>query len=111
MENRLDHVLKTIEAKYRDVITEDSRLYAEVEIGHAAGALGYRDLKDKYRGVNAVVPLKTAVRGMKVRIDGRTFVNYAQFESGIAVPGYIAKDTQMFKKSFVPRDSMILNFA
>ena len=110
MKNRLDHVLKNIETKYRDFIAASSRHYIEVEIGKEAGALGYRDLKSVYRGTHAVVPLKKAVRGMKVRIDGRTFVDYAQFESGIAVPGYVAKDSQLQRKRFAPRDSMILNF-
>jgi hypothetical protein len=110
MKNRLDHVIKRIETKYRDSIGKNSRHYIEVEIGKEADALGYGDLKSAYQGAHAVVPLKEAVRGMKVRIDGRTFVDYAQFESGIAVPGYVAKDSQMLKKRFAPKDSMILNF-
>jgi hypothetical protein len=48
---------------------------------------------------------------MKVLIDGRTFVRYAQFDSGIAIPEYIAKDSEMAYKPFVPKESMILNFA
>jgi hypothetical protein len=36
---------------------------------------------------------------MKVRIDGRTFVNYAQYDSGIVVPGYVAE-----KKGFQDAD-------
>jgi hypothetical protein len=110
MENRLDDVLANIESKYREFIAESSRNYIEVEIGKAAEALGYGDLKSLYDGVYAVVPLRKALRGMKVRIDGRTFVNYAQFESGIAVPGYVAKNSQMLTKAFTPEDSMILNF-
>jgi len=47
---------------------------------------------------------------MKVRIDGRTFVNYAQYDSGIAVPGYLAKTGRRPFQTFVPNDSMICNF-
>jgi hypothetical protein len=110
MKNRLDHVINNIENQYQNCIAKNSRHYIEVEIGKEADALGYPELKSVYRGAHAVVPLKKAVRGMKVRIDGRTFVNYAQFESGIAVPGYVAKDSQKLNKRFIPQDSMILNF-
>jgi hypothetical protein len=48
---------------------------------------------------------------MKVRIDGRTFVNYAQFESGVVVPGFVAKAAGLKYKTFIPLDSMILNFS
>jgi len=47
---------------------------------------------------------------MKVRIDGRTFVNYAEYPSGIAVPGYLARETGRSYKTFIPNDSMICNF-
>jgi hypothetical protein len=111
MKNRLDQLLKKIEDKYQDFISENSRFYMEVEIGKEADEMGFHDIKARYQGVYALVLLKEAVRGMKVRIDGRTFVNYLQFESGIAVPGYIAKDSQRPHKRYVPRDSMICNFA
>ena len=68
------------------------------------------ELKGTYRDVYAIVPLKQPAAGMKVRIDGRTFVNYAQFESGVAVPGYMANDAGLPYKPFTPHDSMILNF-
>ena len=47
---------------------------------------------------------------MKVRIDGRTFVNYVQFDSGVAVPNYIAEDSELPYRAYAARDSMILNF-
>ena len=62
--------------------------------------------RDKY----AIVPLKHPVSGMKVRIDGRTFVNYAQFESGVVVPNFIARDAGLSYKTFIPHDSMVCNF-
>ena len=109
--NHLDDVLQKIGETYRDRIRNGSRFYVEVSIGKQAETLGYDELTAKYRDAYAVVPLKQAVPGMKVRIDGRTFVNYAQFDSGIAVPGYVAKDTGLAHTSFIPNDSMILNFA
>jgi hypothetical protein len=107
----LDDVLQVIGEQYRDQIQNGSRFYVEVNIGKQAEALGYEDMTDKYRDAFAVVPLKQAVPGMKVRIDGRTFVNYAQFDSGIAVPGYVAKDAGLKFTTFIPNDSMILNCA
>ena len=50
------------------------------------------------------------MEGMKVRIDGRTFVNYVQSETGVAMPGYIAKYSGLPHKAYEAWDSMILNF-
>lgn len=109
--NPLDVVLEKIGETYRDDIQGGSRFYLEVNIGRQARTLGYGDISEKFRDAYAVVPIKQAVPGMKVRIDGRTFVNYAQFDSGIAVPGYVAKDAGLAFKAFIPNDSMILNCA
>jgi hypothetical protein len=110
MNNTLHKILQSIADKYKSELSGDSRYYIEVDIGNQAEAIGYSELKDKYNHVNAVVPIKDPVKGMKVLIDGRTFVNYAQYDSGIAVPGYVAKDAGRPYKAFVPNDSMILNF-
>jgi hypothetical protein len=59
--------------------------------------------------VQAVVPLKQPVEGMKVRIDGRTFVDYAEFDSGVVVPGYEARETTLPRRPWTANDSMILN--
>lgn len=109
--SHLDDVIETIGNTYQEEIQNGSRFYVEVNIGEQAQVLGYSDIQRKYHDAYAVVPLKNAVPGMKVRIDGRTFVNYAQFESGIAVPGYVAKDAKLPYKTFIPNDSMILNCA
>lgn len=111
MKNRLDQILYGLQDKYGNNISGNGRHYMEVNIGKEAEALGYTDVKDQYGAVNAVIPLKAAVSGMKVRIDGRTFVNYVQFESGIAVPKYIVKGTEIPHKEYVAKDSMIRNFA
>ena len=87
--NKLDMILAKIGEEFGDNISAHSRFYLEVDLGKQAEKLGYSDLKDKYRKINAIIPLKQPVSGMKVRIDGRTFVNYEQFGSGIAVPAFV----------------------
>jgi hypothetical protein len=103
-------VTKTGE-EFRGKISNASRFYLEVDIGKQAEKLGYPHIKQKYAAVNAVVPLKEPVAGMTVRVDGRTFVHYAQLESGIAVPGYVAEEAGLPHKTYMPNDSMIPNFA
>jgi hypothetical protein len=48
---------------------------------------------------------------MKVRIDGRTFINYAQFESGVVAPHYVASQVDLPHRAYIAKDSMICNFA
>ncbi len=110
MNKKLDDVLMIIGEAYKEKIQRGSRHYLEVSIGKHAAKLGHTDLKDKYENTFAIVPLKAPQKGMKVRIDGRTFVNYAEAASGIAVPGYIARETGRSFKAFIPNDSMICNF-
>ena len=110
MKKNLNTVLEKIGDTYKKAISNDSRFYIEVNIGQLAEELGYPDVQDQYRDAFAVVPLKQPVNGMKVRIDGRTFINYNQFESGVVVPNYVARDTGLPYKTFIPNDSMILNF-
>jgi hypothetical protein len=109
--SKLDEVLTKIGEEYEEDISGDSRYYLEVDIGKKAGELGLADLRETFHKVNAIVPLKKPARGMTVRIDGRTFVNYGQLESGIAIPGYVAKEVGLPHKTFEPNDSMILSFA
>ena len=111
MNQELKHVLDMIGEEYKQDIQKGSRHYMEVSVGQKAGRLGYAHLMQKYPKTNVIVPLKTPQKGMKVRIDGRTFVNYAEYDSGIAVPGYLAKAVGRSFKTFVPNDSMICNFA
>ena len=110
MKKNLNTVLEKIGDTYKKAISNDSRFYIEVNIGQLAEELGYPDVQDQYRDAFAVVPLKQPVNGMKVRIDGRTFINYNQFESGVVVPNYVARETGLPYKTFIPNDSMILNF-
>ncbi len=110
MKTKLDKIINTISEKYKNEIMACARNYVEVNIGETAERMGHPELKKKYEAVYAVVPLKAPKPGMKVRIDGRTFVNYALFDSGVAVPGYIAQDASMPHRTYIPNDSMICNF-
>ena len=110
MQTKLDRIIQKIGEEYKNDIMACARNYVEVNIGKAAAEMGHPDLKDKYEAVYAVVPLKSPKPGMKVRIDGRTFVNYALFEPGVAIPGYIAQDASLPHSHYIPNDSMICNF-
>jgi hypothetical protein len=111
MDQRLAAVIQSLKDEFGDEISPESRFYVEVNIGKRAESLGFTEMVDKYRDVQAIIPLKNPVSGMKVRIDGRTFVNYAQYDTGVVVPGYIAKKVGLPFKTFIPNDSMILNFS
>jgi hypothetical protein len=110
MNNKLGELLDLIGDQYKGKIQRGSRHYLEVCIGGHAEKLGHEHLKEKYKNTYAIIPLKAPQKGMKVRIDGRTFVNYAEHASGIAVPGYLAREAGRSFKAFVPNDSMICNF-
>ena len=110
MENIIDDLLTRIETQYEEKIKKGGRHYMEVSLSRKAMELGFDDLDECYRNASAIVPLKGPQSGMKVRIDGRAFVNYAEYESGIAVPGYLAKTTDRNFRTYVPQDSMICNF-
>ena len=110
MNTQLDEVIRSIENNYGENLQGDARHYLELNIGKEAEKRGHFDLAEKFKNAYAVVPLKNPVPGMKVRIDGRTFVKYEQFESGVAVPGYVAENAGLPHKPYTPQDSMILNF-
>ncbi len=110
MPNHLDQTLKAIENAYSGRIKGNSRFYVEVDIGAQAEEMGFSDVANHYRKVLAVVPIREAEHGMKVRIDGRTFVNYGQLESGVAIPGRAVKQSRRSYTTYIPNDSMILNF-
>ncbi len=111
MTNKLSSVLTKIGEEHKENIRDDSRFYLEVSIAQKAAELGFSEVDEQYKDVYAIVPLKSPVGGMKVRIDGRTFVNYAQFECGIVVPHYIAGRVDLPHTTYIAKDSMICNFA
>lgn len=110
MKNDLNAVIKKIGEDFRELIQADGRNYVEVSISGKAGELGLADIEQCYHNVFAIVPIKRPVDGMKVRIDGRTFVNYQQFDSGVAVPGFVADNTSIPHKKYGVQNSMICNF-
>ena len=111
MTDNLSEVLAKVSEEYRDNIDNNSRHYLEISLAKKAAELGFSETKDQYRNACAIVPLKRPVSGMKVRIDGRTFVNYAQFESGIVVTNYVARNVDLPHRAYIAKDSMICNFA
>ncbi len=110
MVNDLSEVLTKIGEEYKENIQEDSRYYLEISIAQKAAELGFPEVKERYRNVYAIVPLKQPVNGMKVRVDGRTFVKYHQFESGIVVPNHVAGQVDLPHRAYFAKDSMICNF-
>lgn len=111
MEQALREVLNRIGEKYINDISRHSRIYLEANIGKEAEKMGYSEIRLRYGSSHAIVPLKQPVPGMKVLVDGRTFVNYAQLKSGIVVPVYIADTAGLDYSVYVANDSMVLNFA
>ncbi len=110
MNAKIDDIIQSIENAYAGKISASARNYIEVSIGKEAAERGHPDLAEEFKDAYAIVPLKEALPGMKVRIDGRTFVKYRQFDSGVAVPGYVAKSSGLARKAYTPNNSMILNF-
>jgi len=111
MKKNISKIIERIEEEHADRISGGARNYKEVDLSKIADQLGLEDAVECFRNINAIVPLKRSLEGMKVRIDGRTFVNYVQFESGVAVPGYVAAKSGLSHKAYEAWDSMILNFS
>ena len=111
MMNNLSEVLTNIGEDYKENICNDSRHYLEISLAQKAAELGFSDVNERFRDVYAIVPLKRPVSGMKVRIDGRTFINYAQFESGVVAPHYVARQVDLPHRAYIVKDSMICNFS
>ena len=110
MDKDLDKTLKAIGADWEDKIYSGSRYYIEVDIGKKGTRWGIRRSRKNTAKCWRWFPLKDVESGMKVRIDGRTFINYAQLASGVAIPGHVIKKAILDYKAFVANDSMILNF-
>lgn len=110
MSNELGEVLAKIAEEYREEISVESGTFLELDIGKKAEKLGYSNIAEKYRGVDAVVPLKRALDGMKVMIDGRTFVDYAQLETGVVIPGHIAKEASLPNRHYEAPESIVRVF-
>ena len=110
MDNNLNTVLERIGDDYRDILQADGRNYLEVNISRKAAELGFTDIEECYKDVLAIVPIVGPVEGMKVRIDGRTFVNYDQFDTGVVVPSHISRHSTLNYRPYTAQNSMICNF-
>jgi hypothetical protein len=111
MKEYLSKLLTKIGEEYRENICDDSRHYLEISLAQKASELGFAEANEHFRDVYAIIPLKRPTSGMKVRIDGRTFINYAQFESGVVAPHYVASQVDLPHRAYTAKDSMICNFA
>ena len=111
MITELEAIVAAIGEDCKHIMTGDSRHYLEVSLAGKAADLGLKGAKERYGDTHAIILLKHPLKGMKVRIDGRTFVNYGQFESGVVVPAHIARGSRLPIKAWTARDSMICNFA
>ncbi len=110
MKVTIDDIIRSIGNAYEGRIAPNARHYLEINMEREAAKRGDSDFAATLKGVYAIVPLNAPEGGMKVRIDGRTFKRYQQFDSGVAVPGYVAEKARLARKPYVPNDSMILNF-
>jgi hypothetical protein len=107
--NSIDMIVQKIGEDFKDNIGPSSRNYTQVNLGQVAKELGLRKEKKLLRDVEAIVPLRRHMDGMKVRIDGRTFRDYREFENGVVLPGDIARDAIMLSEPYEAQDSMIYN--
>lgn len=109
--NNISEIIRNISDRYSDRINDMGNHYLEVNIGREAERMGLTDLPDPIRSADVVVPLKEPAPGMKVMIDGRTFVDYARFDSGLAAPEYVARAAGLPFTPYAAPVSMVLNFA
>ncbi len=110
MNRQLKKVLEYIKNEYNHKALTGARHYLNVDIGKAALKIGLKSLHEKYEGREVIVSLKEPLPGMKVRIDGRTFTNYAEYADGFAVPKHIAIKAGLPFKKYSANGSMILNY-
>lgn len=110
MDKRLDTILTTIMKEYSDDLSDKSIYFVDVNIGQRAMGMGFEDLGSQYKNAEAVVFVKGPKDGMKVMIDGRTFVNYSTLGPGIAVPSYVARQTALKHEPFTAADSLVRIF-
>jgi hypothetical protein len=111
MDKQLRQILLKIKDTYRDLMSTDSIYLLDVNIGKEARKMGYVKLSARYDHSEVVIPLKESPAGMKVMIDGRTFVNYAQLELGLIVPNYVAQNAGVPFKHYHAKDSLVRVFA
>lgn len=110
MKNNIKKILEHVHKNYRSMAHKGGRHYMSVNIGDIARKLGYNNIEKDLADRDVVVALKEPQPGMKVRIDGRTFVRYAEYADGFAVAEPIAVKAGVSYKPYLAQNSMILNF-
>lgn len=110
MKDNLQKVLEHIRITYKSMALKGGRHYMSVNIGGIARKMGYHDIEKNVADREVIIALKEPQPGMKVRIDGRTFVRYAEYADGFAVAEPIAVKAGMRYKPYTAQNSMILNF-
>ena len=108
MTNGLADVLNSIAAEFEGEILPDSERYILIDIGKVAESFGQSELKDRYDKVAAIVPLEIE-GGVGAIVNGKDLCDYAQLNSGIAVPAYVAEEAGLPSKQYQPKDIMYLN--
>ncbi|MFP4475498.1 MAG: hypothetical protein ACLFOY_08035 [Desulfatibacillaceae bacterium] len=111
MKTSFHDFINKVTERFKGEIADNPAYLLEFDIGAEAGKLGFEDIHEEYRNVTGFVPLKHAVPGMKVMFDGRGFGDYAQFDSGVVVPGYVARETGLPSHAFAPDVAMVRIFA
>ena len=109
MKKELRKLFGTINERYGSEIAPEGVNYVDVDLSSLADSMGLGSLKEALKHACAIIPLKQPRDGMKVMIDGRTFVRYSQLDTGIAVPDFVARAAGLARKPYVANDSMILN--
>jgi len=111
MQHSMKVLIEEIGHRYHDAIDPQSRFYVEVDLGKEAAKAGMEELQRQWQGVHAIVPVKSDRPGMKVLIDGRTFVHYVQFANGVVVPGYVAEAVpELERRPYTAHEDMMLIF-
>ncbi len=111
MDKDLKTVMKKISADYKSLISSDSIYFLDLSLSKIAEEMGYPNLSKTYSTSEVVIPLKRLLPGMKVMIDGRTFINYAQIDPGMIVPEYVALDAGLPYQPYRAQESMVRIFA
>ncbi|MDO8556512.1 MAG: hypothetical protein Q7R96_05070 [Nanoarchaeota archaeon] len=101
--------LTAIENEFRDEILPTGVAYCLIDLGKVLQQLGAHDDVASFTGINAIVPLKRVKGGMNFEVNGKELSDYAQLQSGIVVPTWVAQQTELPHKTYQPKDRMVLN--
>lgn len=110
MNKSLTKVLEHIRDSYRNKACKGARHYTNIRIGTIAEKLNLKNIDPDIADREVIISLKDPQPGMKVRIDGRTFIRYAEYADGFAVPEAVAMKAGIKYQPYTPQNSMILNY-